>query len=84
MSYERELLEPGFRPPSFYFTLTPEFATGVGFPSSPTVGDRYTPYDGSEWEYGNAAAVTRWVMVAYPPTGDPYRAVKEREKEAHR
>lgn len=77
-----ELVTPGARPPAFYVSMTPEFATGeYGFPA-PSNGATFTAYDGSEWVYEPDAFKLgdRWVMTHYPPTGDPYMDVKRNER----
>lgn len=77
--WERELSNPSFRPPSFYTTMTPEFATReYGFPVG-VAGVKHLPHDDSVWIFDNLSA-GEWDLVAYPPTGDPYLAVKARER----
>jgi hypothetical protein len=45
--WERELIDPDYRPPAFYFTITPEFAASeYGFPT-PLPGAETTAYDPS-------------------------------------
>lgn len=76
--WERELVDPKYRPPAYYHTMTPDFATKEYEFPTPTPNANVTAYDGSTWNFDDAD--NRWMMTNYPPTGDPYSAVKARER----
>lgn len=81
MGWERELLDPNFRPPAFYVSMTPHFAASeYGFPT-PLPKAEVTAYDGSIWVFDNLGD-GRWDMTNYPPTGDPYGVIKDRERKS--
>lgn len=78
--WERELVDPDFRPPSYYQMMTVEFATREYEFPAPLPKAEVTAYDGSIWVFDNLGS-GQWDLTNYPPTGDPYQFVKIRERE---
>lgn len=68
------------KPPAFYVTMDPEWADlNYGFPYPPNDQELHTASDGSKWVF-NSLGNGEWDMTNYPPTGDPYMAVKQRQR----
>lgn len=70
------------RPPGYYTTMDPEWADlHYGFPYPPNDQEQHTASDGSRWVF-NSLGCGEWDMTNYPPTGDPFPDVKQRERAA--
>jgi hypothetical protein len=80
IGWERELIDPDYRPPAYYVSMETDFATReYGFPTPIGCGVEVTAYDGSVWVFDNLGA-GYWDLTNYPPTGDPYAVIKDRER----